>query len=388
MERRKDNKGKVLKEGESQRKDGLYQYRWTDRTGKRHTVYAGSLKELRDKEQEIQQKLSSGFIPTSEISVYQLTKRHLEETQSTVRPNTYDTKARNLKVIAAHSIADINVTDVLVRDVKQFVRELDKEGYAYATIRNILALSRPAFQEMFDENAIPRNPFVFKLGSVIKDDKKEKEILTEEQYRNLISFMTESTIYKKHLGEVILLHETGMRAGELCGLTTKSFDLENKTVTVSCQMIYDKRAKELHLSKPKTDSGIRVLPLSDEAILGFKMALETRPKLKTERMVDGQVNFLFVTKSGRPLIGKDITGNFDRLINAYNNYHDEPLPEITPHSMRHEYCTRLVRAKMNLKSVQYLMGHSTPEITLKVYTHILKEETEKEAIEEFNRISS
>ena len=52
MERRKDNKGRVLKEGESQRKDGLYQYRWTDRTGKRHTVYAGDLKELREKKRK------------------------------------------------------------------------------------------------------------------------------------------------------------------------------------------------------------------------------------------------------------------------------------------------------------------------------------------------
>ena len=49
MERRKDNKGRVLKEGESQRKDGLYQYRWTDKFGKRHTMYANDLKALRDK---------------------------------------------------------------------------------------------------------------------------------------------------------------------------------------------------------------------------------------------------------------------------------------------------------------------------------------------------
>ena len=47
MERRKDNKGRVLKEGESQRKDGLYQYRWTDKFGKRRTIYSGDLKELR-----------------------------------------------------------------------------------------------------------------------------------------------------------------------------------------------------------------------------------------------------------------------------------------------------------------------------------------------------
>ena len=44
MERRKDSKGKVLKDGESQRKNGIYQYRWTDKTGKRHTIYAKDLK--------------------------------------------------------------------------------------------------------------------------------------------------------------------------------------------------------------------------------------------------------------------------------------------------------------------------------------------------------
>ena len=50
MIRRKDNNGKVLKDGESQRKDGRYQYRWTNKLGKRSIIYATSLKELREKE--------------------------------------------------------------------------------------------------------------------------------------------------------------------------------------------------------------------------------------------------------------------------------------------------------------------------------------------------
>ena len=53
MERRKDNKGRVLKDGESQRKDGRYQFRWTDCFGKRHTIYADDLKNLREKKKQL-----------------------------------------------------------------------------------------------------------------------------------------------------------------------------------------------------------------------------------------------------------------------------------------------------------------------------------------------
>lgn len=53
MERRKDNKGRVLKEGESQRKDGMYQYRYTDKFGKRKYFYSKDLKELRKQEEDL-----------------------------------------------------------------------------------------------------------------------------------------------------------------------------------------------------------------------------------------------------------------------------------------------------------------------------------------------
>ena len=62
MQRRKDNKGRVLKDGESYRKnDGLYMYRWTDKLKKRHTIYASTLEELREKEEKITKDLLSGI---------------------------------------------------------------------------------------------------------------------------------------------------------------------------------------------------------------------------------------------------------------------------------------------------------------------------------------
>ena len=53
MERRKDRNRRVLKEGESQRKDGTYDYRWRSHDGRRHSIYAKTLEELREKEIDV-----------------------------------------------------------------------------------------------------------------------------------------------------------------------------------------------------------------------------------------------------------------------------------------------------------------------------------------------
>ena len=72
-EKRKDNKGRILRTGESQRKDLIYQYRYTDIRGKRQTVYSSDLKELREKEKEIQKQLDDGIdYAAGKINVIQL----------------------------------------------------------------------------------------------------------------------------------------------------------------------------------------------------------------------------------------------------------------------------------------------------------------------------
>lgn len=61
VKRRKTSKGKVLRENESERKDGIFQYRWRDRTGKRHYIYGKTLEELRAKEEKVKRDKSDGI---------------------------------------------------------------------------------------------------------------------------------------------------------------------------------------------------------------------------------------------------------------------------------------------------------------------------------------
>ena len=83
MERRKDNKGRVLKEGESQRKDGLYQYRWTDKFGKRRTIYSGDLKELRVRIENLTESEIQGIDPiANSMTVKELVKKIFRSSQA------------------------------------------------------------------------------------------------------------------------------------------------------------------------------------------------------------------------------------------------------------------------------------------------------------------
>ena len=86
--KRKDRKGRILRTGESQRKDLIYQYRYTDIQGKRQTIYSSDLKELREKEKEIQKQLDEGIdYAAGKATVIALVERYISLKQG-VRYNT------------------------------------------------------------------------------------------------------------------------------------------------------------------------------------------------------------------------------------------------------------------------------------------------------------
>ena len=82
-------------------------------------------------------------------------------------------------------------------------------------------------------------------------------------------------------------------------------------------------------------------------------------------------NFLFLNQSGLPKTASCYESMFQGLVRKYNKHHkpDEALPNITPHTMRHTFCTRLAQAGMNPKDLQYIMGHSNITMTLNYYAH-------------------
>lgn len=110
--------------------------------------------------------------------------------------------------------------------------------------------------------------------------------------------------------------------------------------------------------------------MTDAVYDSLKKMLERHPKVKTEPMVDGCSGFIMLDKNGNPKVALHIENEMRWVMKMYKKFHpDSPLPHITPHVFRHTFCTNYANEGMDIKNLQYLMGHSDAGVTLNVYTH-------------------
>lgn len=365
-EKRKDSKGRVLKTGESERADGRYQYRFTQGT-KRHTIYANTLKELREKEDEVQTAISRGTdYAKANITVSELCDLYLSQ-----KPNIRCTSMQNyqtaIRYIQNSSIGCLKIDKVLVSDVKRWCIEQSKR-YKPNTVRRRLSVLHQAFQMAFEDKVVLSNPCNFDLGSVINFDSKEKEALTRQQLSCFILALQEHRTASRLSRMATVLIHTGIRIGECLAITKDDVDFEKRCLTINKQVIYYKR--HLYISTTKTHAGQRIIPLDKEALKAFADEMSIHPP--TNSTYDGYSGIIFYTNTGliHPCV---ITKMFCTAVQRYNEQHPQEqnkLPHITPHLLRHTFCSLMAERRMPIKVLQYIMGHSNPEVTLRVYTHV------------------
>ena len=368
-EKRKDHKGRILRTGESQRKDLLYQYRYTDIRGKRQTIYATDLKELRDKEKVIQRQVDDGLDYTAgKITVIELLERYLGIKKG-MRYNTRVGYSFVLNVAKKEDFGYRTIRDIKVSDAQIWMIKLHEDGKRYSSLAGIKGVMKPAFQMAYNEDIIRRNPFDFKLTDVVKNDSEKRVALTEEQQEIWMGFIREDKTYCKYYDEFVVLLRTGMRVSEMCGLTRSDLDFENRKIRVDHQLVRE-RGGRYYVEKTKTECGCRFLPMTDEVYQSLKNIVTHRKKLKTEMMVDGYSGFILLDKNARPKVALHIENEMRWAMKKYKSlYPNKPLPHITPHVFRHTFCTNMANAGLDVKNLQYLMGHSDIGVTMNVYTH-------------------
>ena len=367
-ERRKDSKNRVLRNGESQRKDGTYMYRYTDVRGKRVCVYARTLEDLRVKEQTIQKELNDGIdYAAGEIIVLDLLKRYIA-TKTGVRYNTKVGYQFVLNLVSKESFGCLKIRDIKPSDAKQWFIKLYQDGRRYSTITSVRGVLRPAFEMAVEDDIIRRNPFSFQITDVVPNDSKTRQAISGEVKERFLTFIRESRHYSQYYDEIIILLGTGMRVSELYGLTRADLDFEARRIKVERQLTRTRHC-EYYVEKPKTASGERYIPMTDEVYRAFQNAVQRRKQPKVELLIDGHTGFLFLDKDGKPKVAMHLEHVMKRIVDRYNDAHEDQLPSITPHVLRHTFCTEMANSGIDLKSLQYLMGHSDVGVTLNVYTH-------------------
>ena len=247
--------------------------------------------------------------------------------------------------------------------------ELDENGKGYSTLTSVRGVVKSAFQMACNEDVLRRNPFDFKLTDVVPNDSQKRIAMTPAQQDTWMEFIRTDRTYSKYYDEFVVLLETGLRVSEFCGLTRSDLDFENRCIRVDHQLVRGQGGK-YYIEKTKTERGVRWIPMTDSVYQSLKNILARRKKVKREIMVDGYSGFLLLDKEDKPKVALHIENEMRRAMKKYRKLHpDQPLFHITPHVFRHTFCTNMANAGMDIKSLQYLMGHSDVGVTLNVYTH-------------------
>ena len=364
--KRKDNKGRILRKGETQRNNGTYFYRWSDHR-KQHSVYAKTLEELRRKEAEIQRDIADGIDYTAgEQTVAQLVDRYMRLKRNT-KTNTLRAYSSPVNRIRADDFGKKRIKDVRKSDAQAWFVQLHDSGLKRNTIGVIKTVLQPAFEMAVDDDVLRKNPFRFNLSELLPDDGLKRVALTDAQQKQYIGFIAEhgSGIYDD---DVVILLETGLRVSELYGITVSDIDFEKRLLHVRRQLCRTAE-KPYFVCPPKTKHGLRTIPLTTRAIDAFAHAISNRRTPKIEMLIDGCSGFLFLDSYGKPKVAAHLENYMRCMMAKYRKLYHDSMPTVTPHVLRHTFCTNIQEAGLDFRCVQAVMGHSEPDVTM-LYTHL------------------
>lgn len=409
---RKDNKGRALLRNEYQLKNGSYNYRYFDEvTGKRKCITSWRL---------LPEDVSPD--PNDERDCLRNLELIIENAQKRYRRklpkpgytlNDYWEKYLSLKCEVAESTlvtyiymynkhirTDLGkrvVTAIREPDVKKFyIRKIGEGGLSISYVEHMANIIEPVLELAVKEGLIDINP----ARGVIKELRRRKdwnpkvrEALTEKEQQALVDLIANSFLYKSFLPCLTVFLGTGMRSGELAGLTWNDIDFDDNTVSVNHTLNYKIALNGkciYYISYPKSRKGVRKIPMLREVREVFEELYRRRDDFNKEYqpVVDGYTEFIFRDLKGNLMKSDRFNRVLRNAVNEYNLLEEatavlekrEPnlLPKITCHHLRHTFCTRLIQNGISIGTVQYLMGHSHASTTLKIYLSVSQSRNKNE----------
>ena len=363
----KDLRGKELGEGIYQQPNGTYCARFVDKFGKRKSKRSKKL-------QEVRQWIADATYIDEHSDLDQATDMLVDAwfdywisiKKKTVRPNTVrnyiERYERNIKGVIGKKL----LTEVKPIHCQKIFSDMADEGYKTTTIYQI----RIALYNMMDfakeNDVIINNPCKKSVKSDMGKPSDKKEALTIDVQKKFLEGATGQS-YENQYRFVL---QTGLRTGELVGLKWDDIDFENRTLTISRTMEFRYKVGEWRVGPPKSKSGYRTIPLTDEAIRILKAQKEKNSKIKVINME--WADQVFLCRKGEPVKNSAYDTALFKICDKVG------IKRFSMHVLRHTFATRCIEAGMMPKTLQKILGHSNIGITMNLYVHITEDEKNKE----------
>jgi integrase len=389
IERRKDNKNRVLKEGEYQRSNGTFEYKWRDKTGKRHSIYSRTLNELREKEKSLLRDSLDGLrTEKKDITLNDLYERWTQIKRG-LKANTFQNYKYMYTQFVKPNFGNVHLTDLRKSDVRAFYNSLVDDKHIKAnSIESIHTVLHQVLELAVEDEYIRYNPSDNALKELKKshnDGEGKRSALTVKEQELFESFLVNDKRYNRWQPIFTVMLWTGMRVGETTGLCWEDVNFEDNTISVNHTLVYFNRGGSekcgYAINTPKTKAGERtipMLPVVRDALTQEKQ-YQNEFDIKPTATIDGYSDFVFVNRFGGVYNQGSLNKALKRIIRDcnYDQLDKSPdavlLPNFSNHSLRHTFTTRMCEAGVNIKVMQDILGHADAETTLQIYTDATKE---------------
>ena len=385
----KSLRGKECGKGICQRKDGLYYARFVDKTGTRREKYLPTLPEARNwiEESKYADAHEDVFVAT-DTTVDQWFDFWIENIVGDLAPNTL----RNYRERYVHNIQPVMgkmmIANVKPMHCKKVFIQMDAD-YAGSTIRQAYITMGTMFKAAKMNDLIAKHPMDgvrFTKPVRATDDIK---FLTRDEQRVFLEAAKRSHNYNQYA----LILETGLRTGEMIGLTWDAIDFQNRTLTVNKTLEYRHKQHFWRAGPPKTQQSYRTIPLTDRAYEILKGIWDSRPEQKESPTLDKTLEYIDRrTGVSSQLVMRDLVFiNWRTGEPAKNSSYDTHLYKLCDeagikhfcmHALRHTYATRAIESGMQPKVLQKLLGHASIKTTMDRYVRVTSESLDQ-AVRQF-----
>lgn len=372
----KDLKGKELGKGISQRKNKMYMGRFTNRFGKRITIYNEDLKVLKQELLEAQYKdqvktnSADDKITLDEwfqkwLSIYK---------EGEIRKSSMTIYRQYYKNHISPQLGKMKIADISNIHIQSLLKDMQlKKGLSYESCNKARVILSDMFEKAMINDLLIKNPA---RGIKIKrNEEKEVQVFsTEDQYA---FFECAAGTFYSNMFTVQV--NTGLRPGELYALKEEDINFDEGYIIVDETLSYQKwegdEGKTFHFGPPKTESSNRKVPISKNCKLALqKQIIQKRAIMqKTPKDIPEEFkSLLFTTKYGTPLNTQIYSEAIERIINEINltRFPIDYMEKITPHCFRHTFATRCFESGIDFKIIQKYLGHSSLKMTTDLYVHI------------------